>query len=123
MISDAIGAGGKRMLGAVACVFAAIDVYGMLGVAAPYYTGVIGHRANGTLMALHISDVRTFGFFTMFQRLAENKWAVLSQPVLIVLWALGLVTSYTMGGLIHILLIVAIIALILHFVRGTARAV
>ncbi len=32
--------------------------------------------------------------------------------ILIVLWLLGLVTSYTMGGLIHILLVVAVIVLI-----------
>ncbi len=38
--------------------------------------------------------------------------------VLIVLWLLGLVTSYTMGGFIHILLIVAIIMVLLRLVRG-----
>ncbi|HEX7558085.1 MAG TPA: lmo0937 family membrane protein [Usitatibacter sp.] len=38
--------------------------------------------------------------------------------ILLVLWALGLVTSYTMGGLIHILLVVAIIVLIVNFLSG-----
>jgi hypothetical protein len=38
--------------------------------------------------------------------------------ILLVLWALGLATSYTMGGLIHILLVVAIIVLIVNFVSG-----
>jgi hypothetical protein len=38
--------------------------------------------------------------------------------VLIVLWLLGLVTSYTMGGFIHILLVVAIIMVLLRLVRG-----
>jgi len=38
--------------------------------------------------------------------------------VLIVLWALGLVSSYTMGGFVHILLVIAIIVLILGFVQG-----
>jgi hypothetical protein len=38
--------------------------------------------------------------------------------ILLVLWALGLVTSYTMGGLIHILLVVALIMLIVNFVSG-----
>jgi hypothetical protein len=38
--------------------------------------------------------------------------------LLIVLWALGLVTSYTMGGLIHLLLVVALIVLVVDFVRG-----
>ena len=38
--------------------------------------------------------------------------------ILIVLWLLGLVTSYTMGGLIHILLVVALIVLIVNFFSG-----
>jgi hypothetical protein len=38
--------------------------------------------------------------------------------VLLVLWALGLVTSYTLGGLIHILLVIAIIAVLLRVIQG-----
>jgi hypothetical protein len=38
--------------------------------------------------------------------------------VLVVLWLVGLGTSYTMGGLIHILLIIALIAVIVRIVRG-----
>ncbi len=38
--------------------------------------------------------------------------------VLIVLWLLGLVTSYTMGGFIHILLIVAIIMILVNLFSG-----
>jgi Family of unknown function (DUF5670) len=38
--------------------------------------------------------------------------------VLVILWALGLVTSYTMGGLIHILLVVAIIVILVRVIRG-----
>jgi hypothetical protein len=38
--------------------------------------------------------------------------------VLIVLWLLGLVTSYTMGGFIHILLIIAIVSLLLRVISG-----
>jgi hypothetical protein len=37
--------------------------------------------------------------------------------ILLVLWALGLVTSYTMGGLIHILLVVAIIVLVVGLLQ------
>ncbi len=40
--------------------------------------------------------------------------------VLIVLWALGFVTSYTLGGLLHILLVLAIIFLLIHVIRGEA---
>jgi hypothetical protein len=38
--------------------------------------------------------------------------------VLIVLWALGLVTSYTMGGFIHILLVVAVIVILVRIIQG-----
>ena len=38
--------------------------------------------------------------------------------VLIVLWLLGLVTSYTMGGLIHILLVIAIIMVLVNLISG-----
>jgi len=36
---------------------------------------------------------------------------------LIVLWLLGLVTSYTMGGLIHILLVIAIVVIVVRFIQ------
>jgi uncharacterized membrane protein YtjA (UPF0391 family) len=42
--------------------------------------------------------------------------------VLLVLWALGLVSSYTMGGLIHILLVVAVVMLLVNFISGRRRA-
>ena len=41
--------------------------------------------------------------------------------VLIVLWLLGLVTAYTMGGLLHILLVVAVIMIVVNLVSGRSR--
>jgi hypothetical protein len=38
--------------------------------------------------------------------------------VLIILWLLGLVTSYTMGGVIHILLVIAIIMILINVIQG-----
>lgn len=38
--------------------------------------------------------------------------------VLIVLWLLGMVTAYTMGGLIHILLVVAVISVLVRIIQG-----
>ncbi|WP_373000382.1 lmo0937 family membrane protein [Marinobacter sp.] len=38
--------------------------------------------------------------------------------ILIILWALGLVTSYSMGGFIHILLVIAIVVILLRVIRG-----
>lgn len=38
--------------------------------------------------------------------------------VLIILWLLGLVSSYTMGGLIHILLVIAIVIILVRVIQG-----
>jgi hypothetical protein len=38
--------------------------------------------------------------------------------VLLILWLLGLVTSYTMGGFVHILLVVAIVMVLVNAIRG-----
>jgi hypothetical protein len=38
--------------------------------------------------------------------------------VLLLLWALGMVTSFTLGGLIHILLVVALIVVLLRVIQG-----
>jgi len=42
--------------------------------------------------------------------------------VLLVLWVLGLATSYTIGGLIHLLLVLAIVSLAFQLLRGRATA-
>lgn len=38
--------------------------------------------------------------------------------LLVVLWLLGLVSSYTMGGLIHILLVIAVVVLLIRVIQG-----
>ena len=38
--------------------------------------------------------------------------------ILLILWVLGLVSSYTMGGLIHLLLVVAIVIILLRVIQG-----
>jgi uncharacterized protein DUF5670 len=38
--------------------------------------------------------------------------------ILLILWLLGLVTSYTIGGFIHILLVIAIVLVLLRVIRG-----
>ncbi len=38
--------------------------------------------------------------------------------ILIILWVLGLVSSHTMGGLIHILLVIAIVVILLRLIQG-----
>lgn len=38
--------------------------------------------------------------------------------ILIILWLLGIVTSYTLGGFIHVLLVIAIIVVLVRLIRG-----
>lgn len=38
--------------------------------------------------------------------------------VLLVLWALGLVSSYTMGGFIHLLLVIAVVVVLVRIIQG-----
>ena len=41
--------------------------------------------------------------------------------VLVILWLLGLVSSYTMGGFIHVLLVIAIVVVLLRVISGRNR--
>lgn len=43
-------------------------------------------------------------------------WTII--VVLLALWLLGLVTSYTMGGLLHILLVIAVVMVVINLIRG-----
>jgi Family of unknown function (DUF5670) len=38
--------------------------------------------------------------------------------ILLVLWLLGMITSYTMGGFIHILLVIALVVLVIRLIQG-----
>jgi len=42
--------------------------------------------------------------------------------ILLVLWALGLVTSYTLGGFIHVLLVIAIVVVLINVLQGRRAA-
>jgi hypothetical protein len=41
--------------------------------------------------------------------------------ILLILWAVGLVSSYTMGGLIHLLLVIALIVVVINLIQGRRR--
>jgi hypothetical protein len=43
--------------------------------------------------------------------------------ILLVLWALGMVSSYTLGGFIHLLLVLAIIVVLIRIIQGRSPAV
>jgi uncharacterized protein (DUF58 family) len=46
-------------------------------------------------------------------------WAI--AIVFLLLWAIGLITSYTMGGFIHVLVVVAVVLLLVRIIKGTGR--
>jgi hypothetical protein len=52
----------------------------------------------------------------------ENNMLFTIAAVLIILWLLGLITSYTMGGLIHLFLVVALVMIVLNFFAGRRGA-
>jgi hypothetical protein len=46
-------------------------------------------------------------------------WTIIA--ILLILWVLGLITKFTLGGMLHIILVVAIILLIVQLVSGRRR--
>ena len=50
--------------------------------------------------------------------LTGNRMLYTIAMILLVLWILGLVTSYTMGGFIHVLLVIAVIMILLRLIQG-----
>lgn len=45
-----------------------------------------------------------------------SMWTI--AVILLVLWALGMISSYSMGGLIHILLVVAVVVVLIRVIQG-----
>ena len=50
------------------------------------------------------------------ERMTGMLWTI--AVVLVVLWLLGLITSFTLGGFIHILLVIAVIVIIIRLIQG-----
>ncbi len=50
------------------------------------------------------------------ERLKQMLWTIF--VILLILWLLGLVTTYTLGGFIHILLVLAVIVLVFQLISG-----
>jgi len=48
----------------------------------------------------------------------KNRMLETLAVILIVLWLLGMVSSYTMGGFIHILLVVAVVVILVRIIQG-----
>ena len=52
------------------------------------------------------------------QRLKENTMLWTIAVILLILWLLGLISSYTIGGFIHILLVIAIVVVLVRIIQG-----
>jgi 4-amino-4-deoxy-L-arabinose transferase-like glycosyltransferase len=61
------------IIGGVAVGFALLDLYGMIFVALPYYTGLISHKPSGFLEAFHFGPLAAAGFTEVLQHLAVNR--------------------------------------------------
>jgi len=48
----------------------------------------------------------------------DHKMLWMIAVILVILWLLGLVSSYTMGGFIHILLVIAIVVVLIRIIQG-----
>ncbi|MGB9475735.1 MAG: lmo0937 family membrane protein [Candidatus Udaeobacter sp.] len=67
---------------------------------------LVFHKRSGTAAhEEHVANRKEYMLWTIF-------------VILLVLWLLGLVSSYTMGGFIHILLVIAIVVLIIQLIQG-----
>jgi hypothetical protein len=63
---------------------------------------------NGHLRALAAVEVK--------RSFKQMLWTIF--VILLVLWFLGLVTSYTLGGMIHVLLVLAVVVLVFQLIQG-----
>jgi hypothetical protein len=58
----------------------------------------------------------------MYQKESKNMlWTI--AVILFVLWALGMLTSYTVGGFLHVLLVVALVVVVINLIQGRRSVV
>ena len=76
-----------------------------------------GHREAGSLLYKHLfRALRALNTYQSKKRIIIMLYTI--AVVLILLWLLGLVTSYTMSGLIHVLLVIAVVVLLVRLIQG-----
>ena len=69
-----------------AALFGLLDLYTVHWVAIPYYTGMIAHKPNGALAALHLAVPRAVGLSGALDRLLVYKTSWISPPLIVFLW-------------------------------------
>jgi hypothetical protein len=78
-------------------------------------------RGAGETVEIYVPDKRNGSGscearYDLTERNNPMLWTIF--VILLVLWLLGLVSSYTLGGFIHILLVIAIVVLIINLIQG-----
>jgi hypothetical protein len=86
------------------------QVYGT-GIEVLQFSGIINEGVS-----TRISSAQAPSAHIIDKGVTSMLWTI--AVILIVLWLLGMVSSYTLGGLIHILLVLAIIAIVVNLLRG-----
>jgi len=81
---------GKWAVGAAAFLFGLLDLYSMNAVALPYYTGLLGRKANGALAAVRPGDIQPWA---LFERLTAFKPPYITTGVMATLWVLYLIAT------------------------------
>ncbi len=72
---------------------------------------ILGHRRRGGSLGPAIPSGAT-------RPLEEEQVLETIAIILIILWVVGLVTSHTMGGLVHILLVIALVVIVVRVIQG-----
>jgi len=75
------------------------------------FSGIISEVESTT-----VSSAQELSAHNIDKGVTSMLWTI--AVILVVLWLLGMITSYTMGGLIHILLVLAVIAIVVNLLRG-----
>jgi hypothetical protein len=73
----------------------------------------------GRLLSVETADDAAIRILQL-ERSLDMLWTIF--VILLVLWLLGLVSSYTLGGFIHILLVLAVIVLVINLLSGRRPA-
>jgi hypothetical protein len=81
---------GGWAIGVGAILFGLLDLYAMNAVALPYFTGLLGRKANGALAAVRFADVHPWELFT---RLAAFKPAHVTSGAMAALWSLYVIAT------------------------------
>ncbi len=74
-------------------LFTMLDLYTVHFVAIPYYTGILAHRADGSLAAFHFNSLQNVGVLELLRRLTLFKTQIVTVPSVTALWIAYLVAT------------------------------